>query len=116
MDDQQSQLREIHGSKGGGTRQDVGRESRDPRVSAVTALFMNVLQGLIAITLAFVANNIYQINLTLAADAVTKQDTARQLAEIRTKNDQQDDHISATDQRVYTLEGHNLRGGPARGN
>lgn len=115
MDEQQDQLRGIHASKGGGggPRQEIGQ---DPRVSAAAAWFMNLLQGLVVIALAFVANNLYQINLTLAADAVTKQEMARQIAEVRAKNDQQDQHIDYVDRRVYTLEGRNLRGGPARGN
>lgn len=108
-DEQQDQLREIHAAKGGrGPQQIIGR---DPRVSAAAAWLMNVLQGLIVIALAFVANNLYQVNLTLAADAVTKQEMSRQLAELRLKNDQQDQHIDYVDRRVYTLEGRNLRGG-----
>lgn len=90
-------------------------EVRDPRVSAAAQWVMNILQGLIVLVLAFVANNLYQVNLTLAADAVSKQEMARQLSEVRGVNERQEEHINYVDRRVYTLEGKNLRGGPDRG-
>lgn len=91
--------------------------TRDPRVTAVGGIVMNVLQGLIVVALSFVANNLYQVNLTLAANAVMQQELSRQLSEVRNINDKQEDHLNYVDRRVYSLEGRNLRGAePRHGN
>jgi hypothetical protein len=88
---------------------------KDPRMSKLLAWFYGSL-GMACVTGSWIAaNNLYQINLTLAADAIVKQEMARQLAEQRALNERQDEHINAVDRRVYTLEGRNLRGGPTRG-
>lgn len=108
-DSHDAQLRRQNAADGSGGAQ-MGL--RDPRVSAAAQWLMNVLQGLIVIALAFVANNLYQVNLTLAANAVMQQEMSRQLAEVRTVNDRQEDHINYVDRRVYTLEGRTLRGVP----
>jgi hypothetical protein len=85
---------------------------RDGRVSKVLAWCYGSI-GMAIVTGTWVAaNNLYQINLTLAAYAVSKQEFDRQLVEIRALNERQEDHINAVDRRVYTLEGRNLRGGP----
>lgn len=82
--------------------------------------YWNIAATLIVVSLAFVANNLYQINLTLAADAVGKQEIARQLAELRATQDrnlvrdsQQEDHINSMDRRLVVVEqvsGVNSRG------
>lgn len=80
--------------------------------SKLVAWFWGAL-GMAAVTGLWIAgNNLYQINLTLAANAVRDQEQDRQLAEMRALNDRQEDHINSVDRRVYTLEGRNLRGGP----
>lgn len=103
--------------RGRGKRESGGAriEQHDPRVTAAAQWVMNILQGLIVLVLAFVADNLYQVNLTLAADAVSKQEMARQLAENRALDERQEEHINSVDRRVYTLEGRNLRGGPVSG-
>lgn len=85
----------------------------------------NIVGSLIVLALAFVANNLYQVNLTLAANAVSSQEMLRQLAEVRkdqdrnlAMDDRQEDHINAIDRRVIAVEqatGVQLRGG-RRGN
>lgn len=111
LDDDNAQLLGARGKRESGG----AAITRDPRVSAAQQWLMNVLQGLIVIALAFVANNLYQVNLTLAADAVSKQEMVRQLSDVRSVNERQEEHINYVDRRVYTLEGKNLRGGPDRG-
>jgi hypothetical protein len=83
---------------------------RDGRFSKLLAWFYGSIGMAIVTGTWIAANNLYQINLQLAADSVTKQEMARQIAEIRALNERQDDHIDAVDRRVYTLEGRNLRG------
>lgn len=93
-----------------------GASIREVRPS-MAAFVMNVLQGLVVIALAFVSNNLYQINLTLAADAVSKQEMASKLAGAiariekgEDRDDKQEDHINYVDRRLYQLEGKNMRG------
>ncbi len=111
LDEQSEEIRGRGKRQSGGATQSI----QDPRVTTIGTFVMNVLQGLVVLALAFVANNLNSINLTLAADAVSKQEMARQLAEVRAKNEQQEEHINYVDRRVYTLEGRSLRG-PAEPN
>lgn len=110
--DEQSE--EIRGARG--KRQSGGAEISHTR-SSLAPFVMNVLQGLVVIALAFVSNNLYQINLTLAADAVSKQEMSTKIANAvarieknEDRDDKQEDHINYVDRRLYQLEGKNSRG------
>jgi hypothetical protein len=91
---------------------------KDPRVTSAAEMIRN---GLTVLALAFVANNLYQVNLTLAADAVWKEQMMRELAALKASqmrnadlDDRQEDHINAVDRRLVGVEqamGKTLRGG-----
>jgi hypothetical protein len=104
MTDLDSQHEEVRSGKGGHGGAHIS--IRDPRVTAAAQWAGNVLQTLVVITLCFVAKNLYEVNLTLAADAVTKS----QVAQMVSKHEQE---IKDLNGRVSTLEGRNLRGGPS---
>lgn len=94
---------------------------KDPRVTSAAEMIRNVVGGLTVLALAFVANNLYQVNLTLAADAVWKEQMMRELAALKASqmrnadlDDRQEDHINAVDRRLVGVEqamGKTLRGG-----
>lgn len=121
-----TQSEEIRGARGkredGGASYARGQSGYDARPAG---WFWNIAASFVVISLAFVANNLYQINLTLAADAVGKQDIARRMAELAAAQDrnlvrdsQQEEHINAMDRRLVVVEqvtGVNSRGG-RRGN
>lgn len=115
------QLRRSSDSDSGGSIR-----SRDPRVDRAATWLMNLLQGLMVIVLAFVANNLYQVNLTLAGDAVLKQQMLSAIAALNSRldknearDDRQEDHLNDVDRRTVKVEqatGTQTRGGPRRGN
>lgn len=104
------------GSPNGG-----GRVGGDRSNGLPGGWFWNIVGSLIVLALAFVANNLYQVNLTLAADAVSKQEMLRQIAESKAEaarnaafDERQEEHINAIDRRVIRVEeatGVQLRGG-----
>lgn len=107
IDAQRRALMRAEAESGGGRI-----EMKDPRVSAIGAWISNIIQGLVVLVLAWVANNLYQVNLTLAADAVTKQ---QMLAAIADHKDLIQDHerrLETLSGRVYVLEGKTMRGVP----
>lgn len=77
-DDHQEQLRQLHAAKGG-----YEQRIRDSRVTSIAQWFWNLIGGLMVVALCFVANNLYQINLTLAADAVAKKQMSEDIAELK---------------------------------
>jgi hypothetical protein len=103
-------------------RHDSGGASIVQRDRRPREMAWNIIGSLIVLALAFVANNLYQINLTLAADAVSKQEMARQIADVKAQADRnasfderQEDHINAMDRRLTSVEqatGVQLRGAP----
>ncbi len=109
MSDLDEQAEEVRGR---GRREDGGASIvyRDPRVSKALGWVYGVLGTAFVSGTWLAANNLYQLNLTVAADAIWKQEMARQVAEVRALNERQEEHINAVDRRVYTLEGKNLRG------
>jgi hypothetical protein len=87
----------------------------DTRVSKFIAWGWTALGAAFVTGVWLAANNLWEINRTLAKDAVYKEWMAQQLADVRALNDRQEDHINAIDRQVQTWEGRNLRGGPVVG-
>ena len=94
-------------------RQGGGRiQMRDDRVSRVMAWLAVTLGSAFVTGVWIAANNLFEINRTLAANAVQVQWMSQQIAEAKELNERQEEHINAVDRRVYTLEGRNMRSGP----
>jgi hypothetical protein len=84
--------------------------SRDPRMSKLLAWAWGALGAAAVSGIWIGSNNLYQINLTLAADVVWKQEVMRQIIEQKEMNYRQEDHFRAVDKKLDTWEGRNLRG------
>jgi hypothetical protein len=86
--------------------------SHDPRMSRLLAWAWGAI-GAAAVTGIWIgSSNLYQINLTLAADVVWKQEVMRQINEQKELNYRQEDHFRAVDKKLDMWEGKNLRGPP----
>jgi hypothetical protein len=87
-------------------------EVRDTRMTKGIELLLAVVGVLIASSLAWVGNNINNLNSTVAG---MSQQSAAMIARLETnerQDDRQDDRLNNIDGRVYTLEGRTLRGHP----
>lgn len=85
---------------------------RDPRVSAAAQWFGNIIQGLVVIVLCFVARNLWQVNLTLAADAENKKAIMAAITENRAHIERHDGEIGQIQRDIAIMGGPNFRGPP----
>lgn len=91
--------------------------TQEPR-SSWGLMLQNIIQGLVVIVLTWVANNLYQVNLTLAAnsrDKIALEKEVDRLSSQLTRNDVRDDvqeqRLNSVENRVSVIDGRNQRGG-----
>jgi hypothetical protein len=68
-------------------------------------LISNVLQALVVLVLAFVANNLWQVNLTIAENSVVTKSMLADIADIRSRQDIHATQLKQLDRDVAVIEG-----------
>jgi hypothetical protein len=93
---------------------------QDGRVSKIFAWVAVTIGGALVSGIWIAANNLFEINRTLAQDVIYKQWVSQQITEMRSSQDrnlvrdsEQEDHINSIDRRLVVVEevsGVNTRG------
>ncbi len=69
--------------------------------------------GAAAVTGVWVfSSNLYQLNQTVAKEAIYREWMAQQIADTKALDERQEDHFHAIDNEIATMKGTNLRGPP----